>query len=87
MTVPRILKRYANRRLYDTVLKRYVTLAHVSDLVLAHEHVSVMDSDEQTDVTPRVLLQAIVAAESAGRLRLDAQVLVRVIRSAQRSGA
>src|SRR5262245_17881917 len=51
MSALRTIKKYPNRRLYDMVLKKYVTLAHVHALVVAGEPFEVVDNEFNTDVT------------------------------------
>nr|VFK61508.1 MAG: polyhydroxyalkanoate synthesis repressor PhaR [Candidatus Kentron sp. TUN] len=60
---PRILKKYPNRRLYDTTLSKYVTLADVRNLVLENEEFLVRDARNDQDITRNVLLQIIVDQE------------------------
>ncbi|MBT8420239.1 MAG: polyhydroxyalkanoate synthesis repressor PhaR [Gammaproteobacteria bacterium] len=60
---PRILKKYSNRRLYDTTLSRYITLADVRNLVLDNEAFVVRDARNDQDITRSILLQIIVEQE------------------------
>nr|VFJ61169.1 MAG: polyhydroxyalkanoate synthesis repressor PhaR [Candidatus Kentron sp. DK] len=60
---PRILKKYSNRRLYDTLLSRYITLADVRALVLNNEEFVVRDARNDHDITRSILLQIIVEQE------------------------
>nr|VFJ92863.1 MAG: polyhydroxyalkanoate synthesis repressor PhaR [Candidatus Kentron sp. H]VFJ93672.1 MAG: polyhydroxyalkanoate synthesis repressor PhaR [Candidatus Kentron sp. H]VFK00622.1 MAG: polyhydroxyalkanoate synthesis repressor PhaR [Candidatus Kentron sp. H] len=59
----RILKKYSNRRLYDTTLSKYITLADVRRLVLDNEEFAVRDAKSDQDITRSVLLQIIVEQE------------------------
>lgn len=52
---PRLIKRYANRKLYDTRKSRYVTLVHIADMVRAGEDVQVIDNDTKEDKTDATL--------------------------------
>nr|VFK36372.1 MAG: polyhydroxyalkanoate synthesis repressor PhaR [Candidatus Kentron sp. SD]VFK38571.1 MAG: polyhydroxyalkanoate synthesis repressor PhaR [Candidatus Kentron sp. SD]VFK78634.1 MAG: polyhydroxyalkanoate synthesis repressor PhaR [Candidatus Kentron sp. SD] len=61
---PRILKKYPNRRLYDTNLSKYITLADVRNLVLENEEFLVRDVKNDQDITRSVLLQIIVEQEA-----------------------
>ena len=60
-----VIKRYANRKLYDTQSKRYLTMDEVAILVRAGEEVQVVDADSGEDLTGHVLSKII--AESARR--------------------
>jgi polyhydroxyalkanoate synthesis repressor PhaR len=66
----RTLKKYPNRRLYDTQASRYVTLDDVRAMVLEHEAIEVLDSRTGRDLTRSVLLQIIAAQEEEGRAPL-----------------
>lgn len=60
---PRILKKYSNRRLYDTALSKYITLADVRRLVLENQKFMVLDARNDQDITRGILLQIIVEQE------------------------
>lgn len=79
---PRILKKYSNRRLYDTNLSKYVTLADVRDLVLDNEEFVVRDAKNDQDITRGILLQIIVEQEEneRGQPLFTIDVLQRIIR-------
>lgn len=62
----RILKKYPNRRLYDTRDSVYVTLEDVRQMVLANESIKVVDSKTGNDLTRAVLLQIIAEQEGEG---------------------
>ena len=64
--VERILKKYPNRRLYDTQTSVYVTLEDVRQLILAQEAIKVLDSKTDKDITRTVLLQIISEQEVEG---------------------
>lgn len=76
----RLIKKYPNRRLYDTRTSTYITLADVKELVLSHEDFSVIDAKSNEDLTRSILLQIILEEESAGAPIFSAQVLANVIR-------
>ncbi|RKZ70139.1 MAG: polyhydroxyalkanoate synthesis repressor PhaR [Gammaproteobacteria bacterium] len=76
----RLLKKYPNRRLYDTQTSSYVTLSQVSDLVRAGEEIQIIDSDSEEDITRSVLLQIILEMESKDEPLLSASVLSDLIR-------
>ncbi len=63
----RILKKYPNRRLYDTTDSHFVTLEDVKQLVLRHEEFAVEDSKTGKDLTSTVLLQIISEMEDSGK--------------------
>ena len=60
----RVLKKYPNRRLYDTQASTYVTLDDVKDLVLNHSDFQVIDSKSGSDITRSILMQIISEQES-----------------------
>ncbi|RMD82063.1 MAG: polyhydroxyalkanoate synthesis repressor PhaR [Candidatus Dadabacteria bacterium] len=62
----RLLKKYPNRRLYDTKTSQYVTLQDVREMVLAQETIQVVDSKTDKDLTRSVLLQIISELEGEG---------------------
>lgn len=76
----RLIKKYPNRRLYDTRTSTYITLADVKELVLSHEDFQVVDAKSGTDLTRSILLQIILEEESSGAPIFSAQVLSNVIR-------
>ena len=51
MSEPRVIKKYPNRRLYDTVESRYITLADIRRLVIEHIDFVVIDKKSQQDIT------------------------------------
>lgn len=60
----RIIKKYPNRRLYDTTLSAYITLEGVREMIVAHEHFQVIDSKTGKDITRTILLQIIGEQEA-----------------------
>jgi polyhydroxyalkanoate synthesis repressor PhaR len=76
----RILKKYPNRRLYDTRSSSYITLADVKRMVLAGEAFEVRDAKNGDDLTRSILLQIILEEESAGVPMFSTQVLSQIIR-------
>ena len=77
----RTLKKYPNRRLYDTSQSCYVTIDNVRDLVLGHERFRVVDSKSGEDLTRSILLQIIMEQENdAGEHVLTNEVLQHLIR-------
>jgi len=80
MSSPRILKKYPNRRLYDTRSSSYITLADVKQMVLAGEDFEVRDAKTGDDLTRSILLQIILEEESGGVPMFSTQMLVQIIR-------
>lgn len=77
----RILRKYSNRRLYDTSRSCYVTLEDVKELVLGGEAFQVQDSKTGQDLTRNILLQIIAEQEAEGHgTLLTNQVLQQLIR-------
>lgn len=77
----RLIKKYPNRRLYDTKTSAYITLSDVKELVLANEVFRVLDAKKGDDLTRSILLQIIVEEESAGtEPLLGADLLIQLIR-------
>ena len=62
----RVLKKYPNRRLYDTRLSAYVTIEDVRQYILKREAIQVLDSKTQQDITRIVLMQIISEQENEG---------------------
>ncbi len=80
MTEKRIIKKYPNRRLYDTSISKYVTLNDVKQLVIDKEPVQVVDAKTKADLTRSVLLQVILEQEEEGKPIMSAQMLEQLIR-------
>jgi polyhydroxyalkanoate synthesis repressor PhaR len=76
----RILKKYPNRRLYDTQQSSYITLADVKAFVLSGEHFEVRDAKTGEDLTRSILLQIILEEETGGVPIFSAQMLAQIIR-------
>jgi polyhydroxyalkanoate synthesis repressor PhaR len=80
MAAVRLIKKYPNRRLYDTQTSTYITLADVKQLVLEHEDFQVLDAKSGQDLTRPILLQIILDEESGGVPMFSAQMLSQIIR-------
>jgi polyhydroxyalkanoate synthesis repressor PhaR len=78
---PRVIRKYPNRRLYDTVESRYVTLADVRRLVVERVDFVVLDRRTEQDITRSILLQVIAEQEGAGESLMSRDFLSQVIRS------
>src|SRR4029078_3271819 len=76
----RIIKKYPNRRLYDTEISSYITLEEVRQLVLDGEDFEVRDAKSGEDLTGSVLLQIIAEHEETGQPLFTTQLLSQVIR-------
>jgi polyhydroxyalkanoate synthesis repressor PhaR len=81
MSVQRVIKKYPNRRLYDTADSRYITLADIRRLVMERIDFVVLDKRNQTDITRGVLLQVIAEQEHVGEPVMSRDFLSQVIRS------
>ncbi len=77
----RVVKKYPNRRLYDTVESRYITLADIRRLVMDKIDFVVIDKKSQEDITRAILLQVISEQEHAGEPLMSQDFLSQVIRS------
>src|SRR5271154_3317458 len=80
MAAPRIIKKYPNRRLYDTETSTYITLAEVKELVLGYKDFLVQDAKTGEDLTRSILLQVILEEESGGVPMFSTDMLANIIR-------
>ena len=80
MSAPRIIKKYPNRRLYDTEVSSYVTLGDIRDLVLREVSFQIRDARTNEDITRGILLQIIMEQEEGGEPIFSEQVLEKIIR-------
>ena len=76
----RLIKKYPNRRLYDTQTSSYITLADVKQLVLGNEDFIVIDAKTEDDLTRSILLQIILEEESNGQPMFSSSALSQIIR-------
>ncbi len=76
----RVLKKYPNRRLYDTQTSAYITLADVKQMVLKADPFEVRDAKTGDDITRSILLQIILEEESGGLPMFSTQTLGQIIR-------
>lgn len=76
----RILKKYPNRRLYDTQTSSYITLADVKQMVLAGQAFEVRDAKTGDDLTRSILLQIILEEETGGMPMFSTDMLSHIIR-------
>ena len=80
MSATRIIKKYPNRRLYDTEISSYITIEDVRQLIVDGEAFEVRDAKSGEDLTRSVLLQIISEHESDGEPVLSTQLLSQIIR-------
>src|SRR5215468_9263517 len=81
MSELRTIKKYPNRRLYDTVESRYITLADIRKLVIDRIDFVVIDKKSQEDITRSILLQVIAEQEHGGEPLMSRDFLSQIIRS------
>ena len=76
----RLIKKYPNRRLYDTHASSYVTLTDIKTLVLECKKFAVIDAKSKEDITRTILLQIILEEESGGIPMFTELALAQIIR-------
>ena len=79
-TAQRVIKKYPNRRLYDTDTSSYITLAEIRQLVMDNEPFVVRDAKTQEDLTRSILLQIILEEEAGGAPLFSEAALANLIR-------
>jgi polyhydroxyalkanoate synthesis repressor PhaR len=80
MSEPRLIKKYANRRLYDASQSRHITLEDIRTMVVSGERVKVIEDKTNEDITRLILLQVIADQEQFGRPILSTTLLESLIR-------
>lgn len=80
MSEPRVIKKYPNRRLYDTAISSYITLEDVRRLVLEGAEFCIQDARSKEDITRSILLQIIMEQEEDGEPIFSTEVLQQIIR-------
>ncbi|MFD2112329.1 polyhydroxyalkanoate synthesis repressor PhaR [Thiorhodococcus fuscus] len=80
MNSERIIKKYPNRRLYDTEVSRYITLSDVRELVMGRVSFKVVDTANDNDITRSILLQIMLEEEAGGAPLFSAPMLAQIIR-------
>ena len=80
MSAIRVIKKYPNRRLYDTEISSYITIEDVRQLIVDGESFEVCDAKTGEDLTRQVLLQIITEHEQDGQPMLSTQLLSQLIR-------
>ena len=76
----RLIKKYPNRRLYDTATSSYITLVDVKQLVIDHVKFRVVDAKSEVDLTRSILLQIILEEEGSGTPIFSSEMLCQIIR-------
>ncbi|MFN4003453.1 MAG: polyhydroxyalkanoate synthesis repressor PhaR [Hylemonella sp.] len=76
----RVIKKYPNRRLYDTRTSSYITLAEIKQMVMASEPFVVRDAKTGEDLTRSILLQIILEEEAGGTPMFSTAMLANIIR-------
>jgi polyhydroxyalkanoate synthesis repressor PhaR len=76
----RLIKKYPNRRLYDTQTSAYITLSDVKQLVLDNQSFTVVDAKTGDDLTRSILLQIILEEEASGTPMFSSAALAQIIR-------
>lgn len=77
---PHLIKKYPNRRLYDTENSKYITLTDLKQMIVEGATVKVIDSNTEEDITRNILMQIIMEAEAAGKPIFNAVMLQQIIR-------
>lgn len=73
MAEKHLIKKYANRKLYDTNTSRYITLNGISELVRDGYDIEVVDRETGSDLTPLILSQIVMGEEKRGRSRVNGE--------------
>ena len=76
----RVIKKYPNRRLYDTATSTYITLSEVKQLVMDRENIVVKDAKTGDDLTRSIFLQIILEEEAGGAPMFTEAMLANIIR-------
>ena len=81
MSEPRVVKRYANRKLYDTQRSRYVTLDQIAEMIRAGQDVKIIDNTSKDDLTSITLAQIIFEQEKKQNSFLPLSAMRNIIQS------
>ena len=76
---PRIIKKYGNRKLYDTELSSYIVLKDIEKMIRDKEEIQVIDNDTQTDITISTLTQIIFTSEKRSKHSPPIEILKSII--------
>ena len=80
MAAKRLIKKYANRRLYDATSKKHLTLEELGKLIVEGEDIEIIDDKSGEDITRQVLLQVIAEQEQGGQPMFSSDLLQTLIR-------
>lgn len=75
-----LIKKYPNRRLYDTETSKYITLTNLKDLIIGGACIKVVDTATDEDITRTILMQIIMETESSGEPMFSSGMLQQIIR-------
>ena len=81
MSEARVIRKYPNRRLYDTAESRYITLSDIRRLVISAEPFEVIDKQSGVNITRSILLHVIAEQEETGKSMMSEEFLAHVIRA------
>jgi len=81
MTNPRLIKKYPNRRLYDTGSRHYITLTDIRKLVLENVDFVVIDNASRTDISSSTLLQVLLDGDDMDEGIISRDFLLQAIRA------
>ncbi len=84
MKKPKLIRKYVNRRLYDTTQSRYVNLDDLRRLIIAGSDIKVIEQSSGDEITTTVLLQIIEDNQRAGAKLLQPEFLTQLIRLSER---
>ena len=76
----RLIKKYPNRRLYDTAISSYVTIADVKQMIIEYEDIQIVDAKTGEDLTRSVFLQILSEEEAGGTPILSNETICQMIR-------
>jgi polyhydroxyalkanoate synthesis repressor PhaR len=82
MKQPKLIRKYVNRRLYDTTQSRYVNLDELRELIVAGDDIQVVEQSSKQDITTTILLQILEDSPQAASKLLKPDFLAGVIRQA-----
>lgn len=80
MSEIRVIKKYPNRRLYDTQISSYITLHDIKELVMSYSDFKVIDAKSKEDLTRCTLMQIIAEEETCGQPILTSEILKEFVR-------
>lgn len=80
MKRPKLIRKYVNRRLYDTTQSRYVNLDELRELIIAGDDIQVVEQASQADITTTVLLQILEDSQQSTAQILQPDFLAQIIR-------